>query len=78
MSEFVTVPTPDGDFQAWVAWPAATRAPAIAVLQEIFGINDDMKATCQELADAGFIAICPDLFWRQEPGLSLSHWTEAE
>jgi carboxymethylenebutenolidase len=26
----------------------------------------------------GYIAVCPDLFWRQEPGLDLSHWTDAE
>ncbi|PTQ12048.1 carboxymethylenebutenolidase [Sphingomonas oleivorans] len=48
------------------------------ILQEIFGINADMKETCEELAGRGFIAICPDLFWRQEPGLELSSWSEAE
>ncbi len=37
-----------------------------------------MRETCRELAGKGYIALCPDLFWRQEPGLDLSHWTEAE
>lgn len=74
----ITISSPDGTFQAYVARPATERAPVVVVIQEIFGINDDMKATCQELAQSGYIAICPDLFWRQEPGLSLSHWTEAE
>ena len=50
----------------------------VVVLQEIFGINADMKETCHWLAAQGFIALCPDLFWRSEPGLSLSSWTEAE
>ena len=78
MGNYLTINVEDGDFQAYVVRPAVDRAPAVVVVQEIFGINDDMKATCQELADSGYIAVCPDLFWRQEPGLSLSHWTEAE
>ena len=78
MSEFVTVHTSDGDFQAYVARPEQEKAPVVVVVQEIFGINDDIKATCNELAESGYIALSPDLFWRQEPGLSLSHWSEAE
>jgi hypothetical protein len=50
-----------------VAKPSASSAPAIVVLQEVFGVNADMRQTCNELADKGFIAVCPDLFWRQEP-----------
>jgi carboxymethylenebutenolidase len=37
-----------------------------------------MKETCQSLAGQGFIALCPDLFWRIEPGLSMSSWSESE
>ena len=78
MSDMITISGPDGAFEAYVARPSAEPAPVVVVIQEIFGINDDMKATCHELAASGYIAVCPDLFWRQEPGLSLSHWTEAE
>jgi carboxymethylenebutenolidase len=74
----VTVTTPDGDFAAYVARPAdgGKPAPAIVVCQEIFGINADLRATCDELAGQGFIALCPDLFWRLEPGLDLSPATD--
>jgi carboxymethylenebutenolidase len=48
------------------------------VLHEVFGVNADLRETCHELADKGYIAICPDLFWHQEPGVDLPHWTEAE
>jgi carboxymethylenebutenolidase len=78
MSETIKITTSNGVFSAYVAKPAAPSAPAIVVLQEIFGVNADMRETCDELADKGFIALCPDLFWRQEPGLDLSHWTDAE
>jgi carboxymethylenebutenolidase len=43
----------------------------VVVLQELFGVNADIGATCHELAVQGFIAIAPDLFWRQEPGVDL-------
>jgi carboxymethylenebutenolidase len=78
MSESIKITALDGVFSAYVAKPNAPSAPVIVVLQEVFGVNADMRETCNELADKGFIALCPDLFWRQEPGLDLSHWTEAE
>lgn len=74
----VTVKTVGGSFNAFRVLPSATPAPVVVVLQEIFGINADMRETCRWLASSGFVALCPDLFWRAEPGLSLSHWTEAE
>ncbi|WP_245424183.1 dienelactone hydrolase family protein [Methylovirgula sp. 4M-Z18] len=44
----------------------------MVVLQELFGVNTDIRATCDELATQGFVAVAPDLFWRQEPGVDLS------
>jgi carboxymethylenebutenolidase len=78
MSATIKIVTSGGVFSAYVAKPAAASAPAVVVLQEIFGVNADMRETCRELADKGYIAVCPDLFWRQQPGLDLSHWSEAE
>ncbi len=42
--------------------------PAVVVLHEVFGVNADILQTCDEMAEQGFIAVAPDLFWRQEPG----------
>ena len=78
MRQSLTVHTPDGDFQAYVARPSAATAPVVVVLHEVFGVNDDMRMTCDELAAKGFLAIAPDLFWRQEPGVDLSAWSEPE
>lgn len=78
MGDYIDIHTGDGSFRAFRALPAATPAPAVVVLQEIFGINADLQETCHWLASEGFIAVCPDLFWRAEPGLSLSSFSEAE
>jgi len=61
-----------------MARPKTLPAPAVVVLQEIFGVNMDMRETCDELPHKAFIARLPDLFWRQEPGLDLNHWSDAE
>jgi carboxymethylenebutenolidase len=76
--ESMTITTPDGAFSAYVARPAVAKAPAIVVLQEIFGVNAVMRGVCDDLAAEGFVAVCPDLFWRIEPGIDITDQSEAE
>jgi carboxymethylenebutenolidase len=76
--EQISISTPDGDFNAYVARPAAARAPAVVVIQEIFGVNATMRAVADRLAAAGYLAVCPDLFWRIEPGVDITDQSEAE
>lgn len=74
-----TIPAADGgSFQAYVALPQTSPAPAVILIQEIFGVNAEMRAKCDALAAQGYIAVCPDLFWRLEPGVQLTDQTEAE
>ncbi len=75
----VTVHTPDGGAcAAYLALPASGTGPGIVVMQEIFGVNQVMRDITDWYAARGFVAICPDLFWRQEPGVQLTDQTEAE
>lgn len=78
MGETTTISGADGAFSAYVARPAAARAPAVVVIQEIFGVNAVMRAITDGLAGQGFLAICPDLFWRIEPGIELTDQSEAD
>ena len=86
MNHWIDVETPDGSFKAYVALPSAASAPrsaprsapSVVVLQEIFGVNADLRQTCDELAAKGYIALSPDLFWRMKPGLDITDQTEAE
>lgn len=78
MGETTTISTADGQFSAYVARPSADKAPAVVVIQEIFGVNAVMRGIADELAAAGYLAICPDLFWRIEPGIDITDQSEAE
>ena len=68
-----------GEFSAFV-WEPEGKAEtgAVVVIQEIFGVNDSLRETAQTLADQGFIAIAPDLYWRLKPGVNISDKTDAE
>ncbi|WP_034157726.1 dienelactone hydrolase family protein [Sphingomonas sp. ERG5] len=61
----------DGNFTAYVAEPAGKARAAIVVIQEIFGVNAGIRRKCDRLAEDGYLAIAPDLFWRLEPGIEL-------
>jgi len=78
MGERTTITTKDGSFGAYVARPAKAKAPAVVVIQEIFGVNQVMRDITDGLAGQGYLAICPDLFWRIEPGIDITDQSEAE
>jgi carboxymethylenebutenolidase len=75
MNDRITIEGRDGKFGAYISRPKTLPAPAVVVLQELFGVNSDIRKTCDELAEQGFLAVAPDLFWRQEPGVDLSNVT---
>jgi len=78
MKNHITIPGRDGAFDAYIARPKTLPASAVVVLQELFGVNADIRRTCDELAEQGFAAVAPDLFWRQEPGVDLNVTSEAD
>lgn len=80
MSETVQIPTLDGSaaFPAHVARPVGPPKAAIIVIPEIFGVNPGIRAKCASWAEAGYLAVAPDLFWRFAPGVQLDPDVEAE
>jgi carboxymethylenebutenolidase len=76
----ITIPATDGSgsFAAHVSTPKDTPAGVVVLIQEIFGVNQAMRDIADWVADLGFIAVCPDLFWRIEPGIDITDKTEAE
>jgi carboxymethylenebutenolidase len=78
-SDYIDIAAKDGgSFRAYLAVPDAGRGPGIVVLQEIFGVNKVMRDITDGLARDGYTALCPDLFWRIEPGIDITDKTQAE
>jgi carboxymethylenebutenolidase len=67
-----------GEFAAYLATPASGGGPGIVLIQEIFGVNKVMRDIADGLAKQGYVVACPDIFWRQEPGIQLTDQTEKE
>jgi len=75
----ITIRAADGgSFSAYQATPKSGKGPGIVLIQEIFGVNTVMRGLADGLAAQGYAVVCPDLFWRQEPGIQITDKTEAE
>jgi len=61
-SEWVKVKNGTREVNSFVVYPESkTKATAVVVIHEIFGMSDWVQQLTDELAEAGYIAIAPDL-----------------
>jgi carboxymethylenebutenolidase len=67
--EWVKIKRGDRTLNCFVVYPEVRdKATAVLVIHEIFGLTDWARATADELAEAGYIAIAPDLLSGRAPG----------
>lgn len=62
--EWIDIDLPDSKtkLKTWIVYPERSdKAPVVIVIHEIFGMTDWVRATADQLAAEGFIAIAPDL-----------------
>jgi carboxymethylenebutenolidase len=62
-----------GEFDCHIAAPDSGSGPGLLLLQEIYGVNDYIRERAEDLAGLGYVVSCPDVFWRIEPHIELSH-----
>ncbi|QCR37507.1 dienelactone hydrolase family protein [Nissabacter sp. SGAir0207] len=62
-----TIPTQGESMPAYMARPAAAAGPlpVVLVVQEIFGVHEHIRDLCRRLAKEGYLAIAPELYFRQ-------------
>jgi len=67
--EFVKVKQGNREVNSFVAFPEVKeKATAVIVIHEIFGLSDWVRGVADQLAEAGYIAIAPDLLSGVGPG----------
>jgi len=60
-------------FAGYLALPPAGSGPALVLFQEIFGVNEHIRAVAEQYALDGFVVLAPDVFWRQAPRVELGY-----
>jgi carboxymethylenebutenolidase len=58
----VTFPSNGSQGSGYLAVPASGSGPGVIVIQEWWGLNNQIKEACDAYAAAGFVALAPDLY----------------
>jgi carboxymethylenebutenolidase len=69
MSEMVTFPSNGGQAEGYLAVPESGQGPGVIVIQEWWGLNQQIKEVCDRYAAEGFVALAPDLYRGTEVSL---------
>ena len=65
MGEMVTFPSNGSQAEGYLAKPASGSGPGVIVIQEWWGLNDNIKGIAERFAKEGFVALAPDLYHGQ-------------
>jgi carboxymethylenebutenolidase len=68
----IDIATDGGNMAAYVAAPGSGSGPAVVVISTIFGVDDNIKGLCDDLAREGCVALAPNLFWRDKDPATLA------
>lgn len=60
-------------FGGYLALPPGGNGPGLVLFQEIFGVNEHIRAVAEQYALDGFVVLAPDVFWRQAPRVELGY-----
>lgn len=60
-------------FDAYVSLPPTGKGPGLLLVQEIFGVNEHIRAVADQYAADGYCVMAPDIFWRHEKRLELGY-----
>jgi carboxymethylenebutenolidase len=73
----ISIPVAGREIPGYRAKPASAAKPAIVlVVQEVFGVHEYIRDVCRRLAQAGYLAVAPDLYVRQGDVSRLANFEE--
>lgn len=73
-NQWISIPSHDGQaFGAYLSLPPTGRGPGLVVIQEIWGVNEHIRAVADQYASDGYVVLAPDIFWRMKPRVDLTY-----
>ena len=73
MSKQIKISSGGAQFDAYVALPSSGKGPVVVLLQEIFGVNAEMREVADLYAAEGYVVVAPDLFHQFAPNIELGY-----
>lgn len=76
-TQWITISEENGqEFSGYLALPPAGRGPGLILIQEIWGVNEHIKAVAEQYAMSGFVVLAPDVYWRFGAKIALNYDTQ--
>lgn len=73
-AHWIDIATARGErFSGYLSLPPTGRGPGIVMIQEIWGVNEHIRALADQYALDGYVVLAPDLFWRLAPRVDLGY-----
>jgi len=73
-SRWIDITAAQGEtFSGYLSLPPTGKGPGIVLVQEIWGVNEHIRAVADQYALAGYVVLAPDVFWRLEPRVDLNY-----
>jgi carboxymethylenebutenolidase len=73
-SERITIPVGESPMPAYLSRPDdGGKYPGVLVFQEIFGVNHHIRSVADRIAAEGYVALAPEPFHRNAPGIELGY-----
>jgi carboxymethylenebutenolidase len=71
---WINIPSAGGDgFTGYLSLPPRGKGPGIVLAQEIWGVNEHIRAVADQYALSGYVVLAPDIFWRLSPRIDLPY-----
>lgn len=65
MIEFqAQVTTPDGEMDTFICHPEGGPLPPVILYMDVPGIREELRDMCRHIASQGYVAVLPDLYYR--------------
>src|SRR6478672_7186035 len=62
----IEIASDGGKFEAYVSAPDSGKVPGAILVSSIFGLDQNMKGMCDDLAQRGYVALMQNFFWRDQ------------